>query len=129
MGATGKRSRGPHYDLEAFKAAMREGNFHVYKTRALDPVQHVFKCGKVQARTYMQQIALSLEPRDYSHTLQHPNGAVQDVYGKLLANEGWYVKFEIDHGDGEAGVVSCHPAERELPTKRGVLPPTWRKWF
>jgi hypothetical protein len=127
--ATGKRARGPHYDLEVLKACVRADNFHVYKSRALDIVQQVFKCGKVQARTYVREIVLSLEAADYSHTLRHPNGAVQDVYGKLIQGEGWYIKIEIDFSDGEAGVISCHPAERELSTRRGVLPPTWRKGY
>lgn len=126
---TGKQSRGPHYDLETFKAALHADRFHVYAGSALDVVARLLKCGRLGAREYVRQVGLSLEQGDFAHTLRHPNGAVQDVYGKRVEAEGWYVKFEIDVCDGEAGIISCHPAEHDLQTRRGTVPRTRRRWL
>jgi hypothetical protein len=126
---TGKRAKGPAHDLEAFKAELRLDNFRVYRTRALDVVQRLRRCGKPAAREFIRQAALSLEAADYAHTLRHPNGQEQDVYGKLIREEGWYLKIEISLVDGEPGIISCHPAEHDLDTRGGTVPRTWRKRF
>ena len=65
---------------------------------------------------------LALAADDYAHTIQTLTGQVQDVYGKVIRMEGWYVKIEIHMADGQPGIVSCHPAEYDLDTKGGMVP-------
>jgi|GEM_PF-1106374 len=128
MSQVGKQPSGPCYDLDQFQAEVRAGNFHVYKTRALDVIRSVRQCGRARAVEYAKQAVLSLTPGDYAHTLKMPNGQVHDVYGKLIDAEGWYVKIEIHMYDGQPGIVSCHPAEHDLHTQNGVIPRS-RKGF
>jgi hypothetical protein len=65
---------------------------------------------------------LALTVANYAHTIQTPTGQVQDVYGKVIEEEGWYMKIEIGMDDGQPGIVSCHPAEHDLDTKGGIVP-------
>jgi len=65
---------------------------------------------------------LSLKPEDYAHTLEVQDNQIQDVYGLVIQEEGWYLKIEIHVGDGEPGIVSCHPAEYDLRTRGGIVP-------
>ena len=95
---------------------------HVYKTRALNIVQHLLNCSGKQARSFIQRSVLSLTPEDFAHTIELPNGQAHDVYGKVIADEGWYLKIEININDHQPGIVSCHPAEHDLRTRRGMIP-------
>lgn len=123
----GTQVQGPRFDLEQFKAELRSDNFHVYRTRALDPIRRVLGCGARQARAFARQAVLQLQPGDYAYTLAMPNGQVQDVYGVLINFDGWYLKIEIHMDDGQPGIVSCHPAEHDIITIRGTVPrATWR---
>ena len=123
----GKQVQGPRFNLEEFQSEVRSDNFHVYRTRALDPIRNVLRCSATQARGFARQAVLSLTEGDYAHTLAMPNGQVQDVYGVLINADGWYLKLEIHMEDGEPGIVSCHPAEYDIVTLRGIVPrATWR---
>lgn len=122
------RVPGPGVDLAAFQAQVRNGIFHVYKTRALDVICRIRKCTVREAREHVKVAVLSLEAGDYSHTLRTPNGQVQDVYGRLIQGEGWYLKIEIQMHDGEPGIVSCHPAEHDLSTVRGTVSRSRRRF-
>lgn len=128
MLSKGKQVPGPRFDLEQFKAELRAGNFHVYRTRALDPIRRLRGCGLKEARAYARDAILSLTPEDYAHTLDLPNGQVQDVYGKVIEADGWYLKIEIHMDDKQPGIVSCHPAEYDLTTRRGVVPRSRRRF-
>lgn len=119
--------RGPRIVLEQFKEALAADNFHVYRTRALDPICRVLRCGPRQAREFARRAALSLRDVDYAHTLVMPNGQAQDVYGVVINLDGWYMKIEFHMEDGQAGIVSCHPAEYELITLGGVVPGATRR--
>jgi hypothetical protein len=55
-----------------------------------------------------------------------PDGQIMDVYGKVIEEDGWYLKIEIHMHDGQPGILSCHPAERDLTTRTGVVPGTRR---
>lgn len=122
----GKQVQGPRFDLEQFQAELRSDNFHVYRTRALDPIRAVLRCSAGRARRFARQAALALQPEDYAYTLSMPNGQVQDVYGALIKADGWYLKIEIHMDDGQPGIVSCHPAEYDIITIRGAVPrSTW----
>jgi hypothetical protein len=123
----GKVIPGPGVDLAEFQAQVRAGNVHVYKTRALDVIQVVRKCTVREARAYARRAALSLEEGDYSHTLKMPDGQILDVYGKVIEEDGWYLKIEIHMRDGQPGILSCHPAERDLVTRTGVVPRATRR--
>jgi hypothetical protein len=118
----GKGVPGPVVDLKEFQTQVRAGNVHIYKTRALDIIQAVRKCRVQEARVYAKRAVLSLEDGDYAHTLQMPDGQLMDVYGKVIEDDGWYLKIEIHMKDGQPGVLSCHPAERDLVTRSGVVP-------
>jgi hypothetical protein len=124
----GKQVPGPCFDLEQFKAELRAGNFHVYRTRALDPIRRLRQCGLGEARKYARDAILLLGPGDYAHTLSLPNGQLQDVYGKVIEADGWYLKIEIHMHDKQPGIVSCHPAEYDLTTRRGVVPRSRRRF-
>jgi hypothetical protein len=115
------RVPGPAFDLAAIQARIRAGDFHVYKSRALNVLQSVLACTEWQARQYASKAVLSLEPGDYAHTLETLNGQLQDVYGRVLDEAGWYVKLEIHMNDGQAGIVSCHPAEHDIVTLNGLV--------
>jgi UDP-galactopyranose mutase len=120
----GKRIPGPYYDLAAFQdeVEVKKWNVHVYKTRALNVIQQLRQCTQYEARAFARRAVLSLTADDYAHTVQTPTGQVQDVYGKMIHAEGWYVKIEIQMEDGQPGIVSCHPAEHDLVTKGGIVP-------
>lgn len=122
----GKIVPGPRVDLAEFQAQVRAGNVHVYKTRALNVIQTVRKCRVREARAYAKRAVLSLEDGDYAHTLRMPDGQIMDVYGKVIEEDGWYLKIEIHMHDGQPGILSCHPAERDLTTRTGVVPGTRR---
>jgi hypothetical protein len=128
MLAAGKQASGPWYDLAQFQEQIRTGNFHLYKTRALNIMRSIRNCGRAEAVKYAKAAVLSLTPGDYAHTLTMHDGQVHDVYGKLIEAEGWYVKIEIHIVDGQPGIVSCHPAEYDLATRNGVVPRS-RRWF
>ncbi|HST62523.1 MAG TPA: hypothetical protein VLK84_27715 [Longimicrobium sp.] len=124
----GKQVQGPRFDLEQFQAELQSDNFHVYRTRALDPIRTALRCSARQARGFARQVVLALQPDDYAYTLSMPNGQVQDVYGALIKADGWYLKIEIHMDDGQPGIVSCHPAEYDIITIRGTVPrSTWRE--
>lgn len=118
----GRRVPGPCVDLGQFKAGLRAGNFHIYRTRALDPVCRLLRCGVRQARGFVKRVGLALQESDYAHTLIMPNGQIQDVYGMMIDMDGWYMKIEIHMEDGQPGIVSCHPAEHDLVTLNSVIP-------
>lgn len=118
----GRYVPGPAFDLEDFQTQVAAGNFHVYKGRAVSLIRTLFGCGRARATAYAKQVALSLPPGDYAHTLRMPDGQEHDVYGKLVGLEGWYVKIEIHIHDGQPGIVSCHPAEHDLVTLNGIVP-------
>ena len=118
----GKRVPGPYYDLEAFKAEVRAGNVHVYRTRAIALIQEIRRCSRGRAVEFAHKAALSLSPEAYAHTLLMPDRQVHDVYGIMIQGKGWYVKIEIHTIDGQPGIVSCHPAEYDLVTRGGVVP-------
>jgi hypothetical protein len=123
----GKQVPGPVFDLDQFKSELRANNFHVYRTRALEPIGQVLRCSAPQARGFAKQAALLLSPEDYAYTLAMPNGQTQDVYGMLINADGWYLKIEIHMVDGQPGIVSCHPAEHDIITLRGVVPRSTRR--
>lgn len=123
----GSRVPGPRFDLGAFQAEVRNGNFHVYRTRALDIICEVRRCTPRQAREFARQSILSLVPDDYSHSLELLDGQPMDVYAKIIAAEGWYLKIEINMRDGQPGIVSCHPAEFDIQTRRGIVPGARKK--
>lgn len=127
MFARGRQVPGPQVDLERFKEALVAGRFHVYRTRALDPICRVLRCSVRKARDFARRAALSLQDVDYAHTLVMPNGQAQDVYGLLINLDGWYLKIEIHMEDGEPGIVSCHPAEYDLVTLGGLVPGSTRR--
>ena len=118
----GKRVPGPYYDLEAFKAEVRADNVHVYRTRAVDIIRSLLNCSRDAATEFAKRAVLSLKAEDYAHTLEVWGGQSQDVYGLLIEGTGWYLKIEIHVDDGEPGIVSCHPAEYDLRTRRGMVP-------
>jgi hypothetical protein len=57
-----------------------------------------------------------------------PDGQLMDVYGKVIHEDGWYLKIEIHMNDGQPGIVSCHPAERDIATRSGVVSPSTRRF-
>jgi hypothetical protein len=124
----GKQVPGPRFDLEQFKSELTADNFHVYRTRALEPIRQVLRCSARQARGFAKRAALALTTVDYAYTLAMPNGQAQDVYGMLINAEGWYLKIEIHMADGQPGIVSCHPAEYDIITIRGVVPRSTRRY-
>jgi hypothetical protein len=121
------RVPGPAFDLTQFQAEVRQENFHVYITRALQIIKKVRQCDRLEAREYAKRAVLSLQQGDYAHTLKTANGQLHDVYGKLMDEEGWYLKIEIHIRDGQPGIVSCHPAEHDLETNAGVVPRSRRE--
>jgi hypothetical protein len=118
----GRSVPGPSVDLAEFQAQVRAGNFHVYKTRALNCIQLIHECTQKEARQYARRAVLSLRDDDYAHTLKMPDGQLMDVYGKVIEGDGWYLKIEIHMNDGQPGIVSCHPAARDLATRKGIVP-------
>lgn len=119
---SGRRIPGPYYDLEAFKAEVRAGNVHVYHGRAMDLIRVHRKCAKREARQFAKDAVLSLTSNDYAHSIEVAGGQVHDVYGLVIEEEGWYLKIEIHVGDGQPGIISCHPAEYDLQTRAGIVP-------
>jgi hypothetical protein len=122
----GRSAPGPSVDLTEFQTQVRAGNFHVYSKRALDCIQLVRECTRREARQYARRAVLSLQEGDYAHTLKMPDGQLMDVYGKVIDKDGWYLKIEIHMNDGQPGIVSCHPAARDLATRKGVVPASTR---
>lgn len=118
----GRSVPGPGVDLAEFQAQVRAGNYHVYKTRAVIIIRALHDFSYLRAVEFAKQAVLSLTPGDYAHTLKMPDGQLHDVYGKLIDEEGWYVKIEIHIHDGQPGIVSCHPAEYDLATRSGIVP-------
>lgn len=124
----GRRVPGPSVDLAEFQTQVRAGNFHVYSRRALDCIQLVRECTRREARQYAKRAVLSLEEGDYAQTLKMPDGQMMDVYGKIIEGDGWYLKIEIQMNDGQPGIVSCHPAARDLATRNGIVPASSRRF-
>lgn len=124
----GKLVPGPRYDLEVFQREVKKRNVHIYKGRALNVIRVLRGCSPRQAAEYARRAVLSLSPGDYAHTLLMPDGQAQDVYGKLIDAEGWYLKIEIHIYDGQPGIISCHPAEHDLQTKTGIVPRSRRRF-
>jgi hypothetical protein len=122
----GRQVPGPYYDLAAFQVETAKRNTHIYKGRALNIIQLLRRCSPRQAAEFARSAVLSLTPGDYAHTLLMSDGQMQDVYGKLIDAEGWYLKIEIHIRDGQPGIVSCHPAEYDLETKTGIVPRSGR---
>lgn len=108
--------------MAAFQLEAEKRNVRVYKSRALTIISSVRQCSPRQAAEYARSAVLSLTPGDYAHTLLMPDGQMQDVYGKVIDAEGWYLKIEIRISDGQPGIVSCHPTEYDLKTNTGIVP-------
>ena len=119
---SGRRVPGPCYDLEAFQTEVRAGNVHVYRGRAIEIIEEVLECSTREARQFARDAVLSLSESNYAHSLEMHDGQVHDVYGLVLLEQGWYLKIEIHVGDGQPGIVSCHPAEYDLRTRGGIVP-------
>ena len=41
---------------------------------------------------------------------------------EVIDDDGWYLKIEIHVNDGQAGIISCHPAEHDVVTLNGIVP-------
>ncbi|MBW3570327.1 MAG: hypothetical protein KY467_04405 [Gemmatimonadetes bacterium] len=124
----GRSVPGPAVDLAQFQAQVRAGNFHVYVTRALTCIQRLRECRPREAREYARRAVLSLQEGDYAHTVKMPDGQLMDVYGKVIEEDGWYLKIEISMHDGQPGIVSCHPAAHDLATRSGVVRASTRRF-
>lgn len=44
--------------------------------------------------------------------------AICDVYGKIIENQSWYIKFMIE--DGQLESISFHPAEEDMKLQSGI---------
>ena len=56
------------------------------------------------------------------------SGVPADEYGIVIEDNGWYVNLQINGDDGDAEVCTCHPPERDLRTKGGVVPASDHNW-
>lgn len=119
---------GPAHDLAAFQARVAAGDFHPMVGTAVEPVAHVYDCTKREARQVIKRIVCALTPQHYARSIIMNNDEPADEYGIVIEEVGWYVKLQINMDDGDAEVCSCHPTERDLRTKGGVIPASDHTW-
>lgn len=123
-----RTTAGPVHDLAAFQARVAAGDFYPMVSSAVEPVTRVYECTKREAYQAIQRIVCALTPEHYAQSIIMNNGVPADEYGIVIEDNGWYVKLQINVIDGDAEVCSCHPPERELRTKGGVVPASDHKW-
>ncbi|MEK2646447.1 hypothetical protein [Bdellovibrio sp. BCCA] len=116
----------PANHLAKVKKLTEQNKIEATKTRALDFVQRIYKCGPSDAIKKITKEILELDKSNFAHT-RTINSLECDVYGKIIDAIPWYIKFCIDKDNlGRKGEfvnnLSFHPTEEELTTQSGKIP-------
>ena len=111
----------PRWPLERVKALASAGAVWVRRTRA-----RVFFAGNAEAVRAVTRAIAALTDDDFAATATLADKTAADVYGVLIDGAGWYLKLWIDEEgpDGaEVDVISFHPLEHPLRTRKGMVSP------
>ncbi len=79
---------------------------------------------RTEALDWIHGVIAELRPQDFAHSTQLEVHTA-DVYGVVAGNRGWYLKLTVEN-DARGRlvlVISCHPVERPLMTRLGVIEP------
>jgi hypothetical protein len=108
----------PRWSLSDVKALVAEGRVLVtQRVCAWFPTQS-------ESLLTVSEVIATLSGSNFAHNAVLANH-VADVYGVVLDDRGWYLKFSVtEDAEGRAVVViSFHPLERALRTRGGVVIP------
>ena len=107
---------------KVFELARTKRVWFSAKSKSVWAVMKVFEnqaepMTEVDAERFILNGLLTLTPDDFVESVIQwgDSSIVADVYGIVIANRPWYVKFVID-GDGELEEISFHPPLRDLKT-------------
>lgn len=116
----------PCVPLKTIQAIVAAGRVDVGSTRARDPIMQHYDCSAAEAVQFAKDTISKLRPRDFIKQVTLGGGQRADEYGILQGDTGWYVKVLVARNADASGdrvvVPSCHPAERDMRTKGGVVP-------
>lgn len=111
------------YSLERVRELALNDQKHWFSTtRAINCVIQQFEYSVDDAKKFILSEVTKLTADNFSERLWM-SGVVYDVYGKMIQNIPWYIKFSIledDNGEYLAN-MSFHPAEKELKTASETL--------
>ncbi|PIP93473.1 MAG: hypothetical protein COV37_16475 [Bdellovibrio sp. CG11_big_fil_rev_8_21_14_0_20_39_38] len=113
----------PHYELETVKANVESCAFSA-RNKTLGAVIAVFRIcfqkeiTNSEAAKYIRDGVKSLVIDDFARHSEVHGGTIADVYGKVINDESWYIKFYYSDEDGVCQ-YAFHPPARELLLKDG----------
>lgn len=92
------------------------------QTRAVNHVTYHLQLNIQEARSFILAEISSLSEDNFSHS-KLINGLIYDVYGKIIKNIPWYIKFSVDRDVNGKYLtnMSFHPTEHKLETLSEVL--------
>jgi hypothetical protein len=106
--------QGPYFNLLRLKARLMCGDFHLYRTRGLDPLRRVMGSSAQQARAFVREVVLSLEASNYGGSVVPPGGKMRDVYTVFVRDAGWFLRIELRMEGGRPAIVVCEPQECDV---------------
>ncbi len=115
MGTSTQRPRWPLAEIQSLAAEERLVLTHA----ACD-----YFPTRTEALDWIHGVLAELRAQDFAHSVQLEIHTA-DVYGVVVDNRGWYLKITVD-SDARGRlllVISCHPIERSLMTRLGVIEP------
>jgi Motility quorum-sensing regulator, toxin of MqsA len=108
----------PRWSLERVKTLVATGKFAMTHSA----------CDRFPTRSdalaAAADVIRNLRPADFAHTAILPHH-IADVYGVSVHERGWYLKLAItEDAQGRAVLlISFHPLDRPLKTRKGVVYP------
>lgn len=109
----------PFHDLEEIKRLILAGEgSYLVSRNGLRDIMYQRRCSVLGARQFARNTVLSLTPGDYSGlSYRYEGGKTADAYGKLVGDDGWYIKISIH--EAAPKVLSCHLAVEPIQTMSG----------
>lgn len=101
--------QGPYFNLARLQARLMCGDFHLYKTRGLDPLRRVMGFSAQQAREFVREVVLSLEGSNYGGSVVLTGEKVRDVYMVFVRDARWFLRIELCVEGGQPAIIACEP--------------------
>lgn len=117
----------PKFDLEWVRRLIKDvdlGDHYFCYERALCPVVENLQLTPREAKVFILEQISELDKENFSERVLIVR-EVYDVYGKIIRNIPWYIKFRIDEvKNGKyVFIFSFHPTEKVLITQSETLQP------
>ena len=113
------KAKRPSWDLTRVKEiASRKGGIQLSQTRAIaffDPPRLAYPTAA--------KVIAGLSEDTFCETVEQQFGEKMDIYVVIVEQANWMLKFTVWEEVPQVMVVSLHPLERPIKTKKGVRKP------